>query len=389
MKQNFKILYVAPRYHTNQVPIINGWYGEGARVKFMAAYTGVIESHERVEFCQMKLSVLMRIALFFMRWLYDEDRMMYLRGKYFFPSIVDLYDQLKAFKPDVVIIRNYSLMALTFILVCRVLGIKNVVIYLQEPLYGDPLKSNRLKDFVRNSFFPQAVFTPVWYKGDYRNKNRFSNRAKYFVPLVCDKSQMVHSQYCTGEKIRILDIGKYRDYKNHFFVVDALSKVKHPENFEVTIIGQLSSKAEQDYHDRLGQYIKDKHLENMIHLRGHVAFNEMDKVYANSDVLLLASKNETAGMVILEAMAKGLCVISGFNCGLTSYIDEYKCGISFSEKQVGCLVEVLDNIAEDKSLVGDLGQKAQRIAKEEFCFEKYKEALNNLLKTEYDYSIPE
>lgn len=388
MNNSFNILYVAPRYHTNQVPVINGWNSVGAKVKFMAAYTGVIESHENVEFYQMKPSVLVKVILYFMSFLYDKDKMLYLQGKYFVPNFIDLYRQLKSYKPDVVIIRNYSLMALTFVFVCKILGIKNIVIYLQEPLYGKSLKSNRLKEFVRGHFFPNAVFTPVWYKGDCRKKDTMSNRAKYFVPLVCDKPQTDRSLYCDNGKIKILDIGKYRDYKNHFFVVDAFSKVKHPKIFEVTIIGQLSSKAEQDYHDRLEQYIKDKHLENIIHLRGHVGFNEMDEVYANNDVLLLASKNETAGMVILEAMAKGLCVISGYNCGLTSYIDEYKCGLSFPGKQVPDLVKVLDQISENKSIISNLGQKAQKIAQDEFCFDKYKEHLNILLEKEYGYTIP-
>lgn len=387
MENLFNIMYVAPRYHTNQVPIINGWHKSGAKVKFMAAYTGVIESHENVDFYQMKPSIFIRMILYFMSFLHDKDELQYLQGKYFIPNIRDLYRQLKSFKPDVVIIRNYSLMAMTFIFVCRILGIKNIVMYLQEPLYGKPMKSNILKDFVRKRFFPHAVFTPVLYKGECRSKEKLSNRAKYFVPLVCDKTEDRSTGYCANGKIRILDIGKYRDYKNHFFVVDALSKVKHPDKFEVTIIGQLSSKAEQDYHDRLEQYIRDNHLENVIHTRGHVDFKEMDAVYANNDVLLLASKNETAGIVILEAMSKGLCVISDFNCGLTCYIDEYLCGLSFSEKNVSCLVEVLDKIAENDSIVTELGQKAQKTAKEEFCFEKYRESLNELLKTEYNYSI--
>lgn len=386
-KKELRVIYVAPRYHTNQVPVIKGWHKAGAKVKFMVTYTGVIESHENVEFYQMKPSLFIKIIAFFMKWFYDDDRCQYLFGVYFIPNLIDLYSQLKSFKPDVVIIRNYSLMALTFIFVCKILRINKVVMYIQEPFYGKPQKSYHLKEFVRNKFFPQAVFTPVWYKGDNRTKATTSNRAKYFVPLVCDKPQTIRSLYCVNNKIRILDIGKYRDYKNHFFVVDAFSKVRHPETFEVTIIGQLSSKPEQDYFNRLKQYIEDKHLDNVIHLRGHVGFNEMSEVYANNDVLLLASKNETAGMVILEAMAKGLCVISDYNCGLTSYIDEYKCGLSFSEKQVSCLIDILDNISENKTIISDMGQRAQQIAKKEFCFEKYKEHLNILLKKEYGYTI--
>ena len=198
----------------------------------------------------------------------------------------------------------------------------------------------------------------------------------------------MRSEYCSDGKIRLLDIGKYREYKNHFFVVDAISKVKHPERFELTIIGQLSNEAERKYYGELERYVKEKHLENIIHLRGHVDFNEMNSVYENHDVLVLASKNETAGMVILEAMSKGLCVVSSINCGLTSYLDEYKCGLSFKIKTPDDLVELLNKLEETPVMIKELGQKAQQIVKDEFCFEKYKECLNNLLNKEYSYTIP-
>ena len=379
-------MYVAPRYHTNQVPIINGWHKSGAKVKFMAAYTGVIESHENVDFYQMKPSIFIRMILHFMSFLHDKDELQYLQGKYFIPNIRDLYRQLKSFKPDVVIIRNYSLMAMTFIFVCRILGIKNIVMYLQEPLYGKPMKSNILKDFVRKIIFPHAVFTPVLYKGECRSKEKLSNGAKYFVPLVCDKTEDRSTGYCANGKIRILDIGKYRDYKNHFFVVDALSKVKHPDRFEVTIIGQLSSKAEQDYHDRLEQYIREKHLENVIHTRGHVDFKEMSKVYGNNDVLLLAS-SEPASISVLESMSRGLCVIGSYENGTTCYLDEFKCGMSFSNSNIESLIKTLNNLHENPNLISEYGKKAQQVAKNEFCFEKYRESLNELLKTDYNYSI--
>ena len=270
---------------------------------------------------------------------------------------------------------------------CRMLGIKNVVIYTQYPIYG---RKNEHGSFVSRIFMslaPSAVFSPVFYRGEYRTKKIRTGLAKYFIPLICDKPQTVRSEYCSDGKIRLLDIGKYREYKNHFFVVDAISKVKHPERFELTIIGQLSNEAERKYYGELERYVKEKHLENIIHLRGHVDFNEMESVYENHDILLLASKNETAGMVILEAMSKGLCVVSSINCGLTSYLDEYKCGLSFKIKTPDDLVELLNKLEETPVMIKELGQKAQQIVKDEFCFEKYKECLNNLLNKEYSYTI--
>ena len=163
--------------------------------------------------------------------------------------------------------------------------------------------------------------------------------------------------------------------------------MKHPENVEVTIIGQLTNGMEREYFNSLKEYVEERHLEKTIILRGNVDYGMMDEIYSQHDVLLLASKVETAGMVVLEAMSQGLCVISGTNCGLTCYLNEYECGISFPTNNISALVEILDEISEKKSKIVQLGQRAQKIAKKEFCFDKYKEGLNRILQAEYNHTI--
>ncbi len=381
-----KILYAAYRYHTNQVPIMHGWKSENAEVQFFVQYQGAIESHDDVEMHVMKPSSLSRILFKLFDKRYDPVKAENLKIKYFIPDFSDLYNAIKKFMPDVVIIRNYRVIGMYVHAVCKMLGIKNVVIYTQYPIYGIR-KGKTLPSRIETQIAPSAIFSPVFYRGEYREKNMKTGMAEYFVPLICDVPQTVRSQYCENGKIRILDIGKYREYKNHFFIVDAIARINHPEKFDVTIIGQLSNDAERAYYQKLEKYISERHLENVIHLRGHVDFKEMDTIYAKHDVLLLASKQETAGMVILEAMSQGLCVVSSINCGLTSYLDEYKCGLSFNTKTPDNLIGILNKMAETPAIIKELGQRAQQITKEEFCFNKYKECLDNLLKKEYNYSL--
>ncbi|MBO5613534.1 MAG: glycosyltransferase family 4 protein [Prevotella sp.] len=355
----------------------------------MAGYQGEIESHRYVEYNQMKLSLISRILYFFIDKIFSSRIVENKKITWFIPAFYNTYKQIKQFGPQLVIVREMGLGNALVCVICRMLGIKNVINYTQQPLHN-PSRKNKLYLALIRYVFPHVSFTPVLYKGENRKcqqKNNIWHAPHYFVPLVCESSQMMRSEYCPDGKIRILDIGKYREYKNHFFVVDALSRVKHPERFEVTIIGQLSNKAEQDYHDRLENYIKEKHLENVIKLRGHVGFDEMDTVYANNDVLVLASK-EPASISVLESMSRGLCVLGSYENGTTCYLDECKCGISFPISQVDSLIEIFDNISENISLVSEFGQKAQRVATDELCFDKYKEGLNDLLQKEYNYSIP-
>ena len=44
-----RVLYVAPRYHTNQVPIMKGWIKEGHEVLFVSQLLGTGEDHRDIE----------------------------------------------------------------------------------------------------------------------------------------------------------------------------------------------------------------------------------------------------------------------------------------------------------------------------------------------------
>lgn len=385
-----KILYVGHRYHTNQVPIMKGWNEHGVRPMYLAQYEGVGEVHDHVDFQLLKLSNICKPLFYYIDKMYDPATAESKKINAFIPSLRKTIHQIKTYNPDIVIIRDYKKGNAIVALACKILGIRKVIMYVQDPLYGGDYQGHLLRSLFRKMFFPSVAFSPVLRKGEDRVTtctSKAHDAPKYFVPLVFPASKVIRDNYCKDGIIHILDIGKYRDYKNHFYLVDAIKRLKDVSAIRVTIIGQLSNSTERDYYERLEKYIKEKHLDGIIQLRGHVDFYEMDTVYLNHDVLVLASKNETAGMVILEAMSQGLCVVSSINCGLTSYLDEYKCGLSFNTKTPDNLIEILNKLAETSVTIKELGQKAQQVVKDDFCFEKYREGLNGLLLAEYNYSI--
>ena len=44
-----KVLYIAPRYHTNQVPVVEGWLKNGHEVMFVSQVTNSGENHQALE----------------------------------------------------------------------------------------------------------------------------------------------------------------------------------------------------------------------------------------------------------------------------------------------------------------------------------------------------
>lgn len=377
-----RVLYVAPRYHTNQVPIMKGWHDMGVSVCFFVAYQGSVESHDYARLYQMKPSLSTRLYWKYVDAHYDAVKAQYTKGKSFMPSFGDVYRQIKSFFPDVVVLRNYSAGNALIVFVCHLLGIKRIAMYVQEPLYGEPQRGSFLKRVFKSVFFPHVVFTPVLYNGKERTKERLSGKADAFIPLICDMPSTTYRGYCPQGIIRLLYVGKYRPYKNHYYVVDSIEKAAKQGGFQLTFIGQLSNDVEKNYYQDLKAYVVEKGLQDRIRLRGDVDYCNMPYIYSQHDVLILASK-EMASVAVVEAMSNGLCVLGSIYNGTSSYLEEYNCGKTFDPFQKDALVLLLDELSNNPSDVERFGRIAKQVVNRYLSFDEYRGKLYKLLEEKY------
>ena len=93
-----KILYVAPRYHTNQVPVMHGWNENGVNVKFLVQYQGTIESHDYVDLQIIRPSWISKMIFGIFSKLYNPVKVENLKLRFFVPSFCDLYKAIKGDK---------------------------------------------------------------------------------------------------------------------------------------------------------------------------------------------------------------------------------------------------------------------------------------------------
>ncbi len=112
------------------------------------------------------------------------------------------------------------------------------------------------------------------------------------------------------KKINFLFVGKLIDRKNPLLFIKIAEKLKNKKNIHFNIVGS------GPLFDTCKKEIKIKSLSN-ISMLGFRNQKELKKIYSNNDYLLLTSKYETWGLVVNEAMASGLPVISSLNCGAT------------------------------------------------------------------------
>lgn len=392
-----KFLFVAPRFHTNQFPIVKSLIRIGHEVEFFVQNIGESEDHSVIVPYIMEKSHLSSL----LRMLFKKNKSFLSENMdrmFFIPSIRNLYKKIREYHPDIVILRNRSMTSMFVYIICRLLSIKCIILYNQTPLYNfiDNSSKNGVKKITKNIMcnfcFPNVRITPVYSsdisrlregKADY-----FVNNHEYFVPFIGEISKEVQSRkYCRGGKINILDVGKYRDYKNHFLLVDAISLIKNKKDLNVTIIGEVSKDDEKKYYYSLMEYIKKKNLIDIINLEKNIEYSEMKQVYLNNDVFVLTSKMEVASIAVIEAMANGLVTISTDANGTASYIKEGECGYLFKTMDAKDLALKIEQIISNKNKIRKFGMNAYNNINNNYTFEQYYIELNKVLIKEFGVNI--
>lgn len=118
-------------------------------------------------------------------------------------------------------------------------------------------------------------------------------------------------------KIVFLVVGRLIYRKGHRFLFDALAKVPTYLKYEVRIVGDGEEK------NRIIKMIsEDTNLSEHVTFVGAVPYLEVEKEYLRADVLIMPSIRETTGTVLLEAMAKGIPVITKNRFGGAVLFDE-------------------------------------------------------------------
>lgn len=382
------ILFVAPRYHTNQVPIVEGLIDKGHNVHFLVMYRGNSENYEKLNPHTMPPSLITKIRYNKIR---KEKGDMFAENwllRHYKPGYVTVLQYLISINPDIVILRERSRQSRIVFICCRILGIKKVILYNQKPIYNDEIK-NPIKKLLSKVVFPKIRITPVKYIKLLSKTNTYIPSEKnhdYFLPFVQTTSN--ENRYYTKDRvIRILDVGKYRDYKNHEILIEAVGLMQEYTNIHVTIVGQVSNKNEENYFENLNSMIINKNLQDKVSLLRNIPYKEMQNLYLQNDIFILPSKKEVASISILEAMAHGLCVISTDNNGTAFYVIEGTAGIVFDHTSSHDLAEKISYFVKNPEQIQFYGNNALDYIQNHCQFIKYYEGLNDLLWKEFKFKL--
>jgi glycosyltransferase involved in cell wall biosynthesis len=105
----------------------------------------------------------------------------------------------------------------------------------------------------------------------------------------------------------LLCVAAVTRHKGHDLLVEALAELAD-QPWELVCVGALTR--DPDFVDHLGHRIGATGLTGRVHLAGPRTGDGLAAAYAAADLLVLASRGETYGMVVTEALACGLPVLA-------------------------------------------------------------------------------
>ena len=171
----------------------------------------------------------------------------------------------------------------------------------------------------------------------------------------------VRSEECAVRAKRVVTIGRYAYQKGYDLLLQAwaeISRIRELENCEKWTLEIFGQGDQAGYRQLMGELGIDT---NWCHLNGPV--EDVVGAYLDSSIFVLSSRFEGFGMVIVEAMACGLPVVS-FDCpsGPDEIITDGVDGLLVPSGDVHALAEKLMTLMTDENLRRQLGQQALQTA---------------------------
>lgn len=372
-----RVLYVAPRYHTNQIPVVKGWLEGGHEVLFISQFAGtpedytvmrpVILGYSRIFECFMKL-----YAGLFCRKQKNAKREFDLRTKAGFPPIGSAAAHIRSFHPDMVIVRERAVYNIPFFLVCKRKKIP-CILYNQSPLWDEKGRDKGRLRSLFLSFLPKVRMTPVMGRQD---DGKEIAPHTFFVPFVMEEHFAPDEKlHFSDGQIHILCVGRYEERKKLFLLLDAFQELSEKYSLHLTIIGEATDESQVAYYERLRKKTAAEQPTDAVTLYRNFNRQQMYEEYRKADLFVLPSTRERASIAQLEAMSCSLPVICSDTNGSACYVESGINGRLFRDGDREDLRDAIEMLVRDRDLLLRMGRESFRLTRKKYGFDSYYRAV--------------
>lgn len=194
------------------------------------------------------------------------------------------------------------------------------------------------------------------------------------IPMGVDTKLFIHknikSKYGKySHKNIILFVGRLSEQKGIEYLIKSISIIKNKfSNAMLLIIGEGSYRSEMEI------LVKSLEISKYVEFLGAMPHSKLVDYYNIADVLVLPSVTskigtEGQGLVLLEAMACGTCVIGTPTGGIKSIIKNNENGLLVEERNENDLADKLIKIIADKKLRYKLGKNGIKFVRNNYSWD--------------------
>jgi glycosyltransferase involved in cell wall biosynthesis len=169
-------------------------------------------------------------------------------------------------------------------------------------------------------------------------------------------------QYKIDGSFNIGLFGRISEYKGQHLLIEAIEKLR---NENVVVKGWIIGEAfEPNYLDSLKEMVWSKNLSAQVNFLDF--YPNPVELMSCFDTVLLTTRSETFGLVLIEAMHAGVAVIGSDAGGVPEIIDHEKTGLLFEPNNAESLAKVIKRLFMDEPFRRKIAHAGQRKAKEKF-----------------------
>ena len=133
----------------------------------------------------------------------------------------------------------------------------------------------------------------------------FNKKKIITIPHGVSKIFKFKNRKINKKKIKIIYVSKIDIYKKKIKIINAIKKLKNKFNIQLSLVGSYDYKNKKILDDK----IKILNMSDNVKILGKISYEKLPQLYKQNDIKIYASKSETFGMTMLEAMKCGLPIL--------------------------------------------------------------------------------
>ena len=181
----------------------------------------------------------------------------------------------------------------------------------------------------------------------------------YVIPQGIDDT--FYTINCNSHSHILLSVGAISPRKGHAYTIEMFNTLrKRGVNARLRIIGSLADSA---YYALLQQKITDSPYKADITLEVNLPREDLLKAYADAQLFVLHSREESQGIVFAEAMATGLPVVATRVGGIPYVVADQKSGLLCPYGDVETMTDMVAQLLVDNARWQQYSDSARLIAK--------------------------